>query len=57
VANWFYLAFIVTIALLHLVNNAAMPVSLLNHRSYSAFSGVQDAWCSGGMGTTPWASS
>jgi len=43
VANWFYLAFIVTIALLHLVNNAAMPVSLLNHRSYSAFSGVQDA--------------
>ncbi|MET0271457.1 MAG: cytochrome-c oxidase, cbb3-type subunit I [Phenylobacterium sp.] len=43
VANWFYLAFIVTIALLHLVNNAAVPVSLLNHRSYSAFSGVQDA--------------
>ena len=43
VANWFYLAFIVTIALLHIVNNLAMPISLLNHKSYSAFSGVQDA--------------
>jgi cytochrome c oxidase cbb3-type subunit 1 len=43
VANWFYLAFIVTIAVLHLVNNAALPVSLLNHRSYSVYSGVQDA--------------
>jgi cytochrome c oxidase cbb3-type subunit 1 len=43
VANWFYLAFIVTIAMLHVVNNLAMPVSLLNHLSYSAFSGVQDA--------------
>ena len=43
VANWFYLAFIVTIAMLHLVNNAALPVNLLNHRSYSVYSGVQDA--------------
>lgn len=43
VANWFYLAFIVTIALLHLVNNAAVPVGLLEARSYSAFGGVQDA--------------
>jgi len=43
VANWFYLAFIVTIALLHLVNNAAMPVSALSAKSYSAFAGVQDA--------------
>ena len=43
VANWFYLAFIVTIAVLHLVNNAAVPVGLLEARSYSAFSGVQDA--------------
>jgi cytochrome c oxidase cbb3-type subunit 1 len=43
VANWFYLAFIVTIAILHLVNNAAMPVGLLESRSYSAFAGVQDA--------------
>ncbi len=43
VANWFYLAFIVTIAMLHVVNNLAMPVSLLGSRSYSAFAGVQDA--------------
>jgi cytochrome c oxidase cbb3-type subunit 1 len=43
VANWFYLAFIVTIALLHIVNNLALPVSALSHRSYSLFSGVQDA--------------
>ncbi|MCR5881054.1 cytochrome-c oxidase, cbb3-type subunit I [Phenylobacterium sp. J367] len=43
VANWFYLSFIVTIALLHVVNNLAMPVGLLETRSYSAFAGVQDA--------------
>ena len=43
VANWFYLAFIVTIAMLHIVNNLAMPVSLLGAKSYSAFAGVQDA--------------
>mgnify|MGYP005843423021 CR=1 FL=1 len=43
VANWFYLAFIVTIAMLHVVNNLAMPVSFLGGKSYSAFSGVQDA--------------
>jgi cytochrome c oxidase cbb3-type subunit 1 len=43
VANWFYLSFIVTVAMLHLVNNAAVPVSFLGSKSYSAFSGVQDA--------------
>ncbi len=43
VANWFYLAFIVTIAMLHVVNNLAIPISFLGSRSYSAFSGVQDA--------------
>jgi cytochrome c oxidase cbb3-type subunit 1 len=43
VANWFYLAFIATIAVLHIVNNLAMPVSLLESKSYSLFSGVQDA--------------
>lgn len=43
VANWFYLSFIVTIAMLHVVNNLAVPVSFLGSRSYSAFSGVQDA--------------
>ncbi|MEL6542610.1 MAG: cytochrome-c oxidase, cbb3-type subunit I [Pseudomonadota bacterium] len=43
VANWFFLAFIVTVAMLHVVNNLSMPVSLLGSRSYSAFAGVQDA--------------
>jgi len=43
VANWFYLAFILTIALLHVVNNLAMPVSIFGSKSYSAFAGVQDA--------------
>ncbi len=43
VANWFFLSFIITVAMLHLVNNAAVPVSLLGVKSYSAFAGVQDA--------------
>lgn len=43
VANWFYLSFIVTIAMLHVVNNLSMPVSLVGSKSYSLFSGVQDA--------------
>jgi cytochrome c oxidase cbb3-type subunit 1 len=43
VANWFYLAFIVTIAILHITNNLALPVNFLNHRSYSVWSGVQSA--------------
>ena len=43
VANWFYLAFIVTVAMLHIVNNLAVPVSLLGSKSYVIYSGVQDA--------------
>jgi cytochrome c oxidase cbb3-type subunit I len=43
VANWFYLAFIVTIAMLHIVNNLSLPVSIFGAKSYSLFSGVQDA--------------
>ena len=43
VANWFYLSFIITVAMLHLVNNAAIPVSFLGSKSYTAFAGVQDA--------------
>jgi cytochrome c oxidase cbb3-type subunit I len=43
VANWFYLAFIVTIAMLHVVNNATVPVSFFGSKSYIAWSGVQDA--------------
>ncbi|BAF90521.1 cytochrome c oxidase subunit 1 homolog [Azorhizobium caulinodans ORS 571] len=43
VANWFYLAFILTIAVLHLGNNAAIPVSVFSPKSYIVWSGVQDA--------------
>lgn len=43
VANWFYLAFIVTIAVLHLGNNAAIPVSIYSPKSYIVWAGVQDA--------------
>ena len=43
VANWFYLAFIVTVAMLHIVNNLAMPVSFFGSKSYPVFAGVQDA--------------
>ena len=41
VANWFFGAFILAVALLHIVNSAAVPVSLT--KSYSAYAGVQDA--------------
>ena len=41
VANWFFGAFILTVALLHIVNSMAIPVSLT--KSYSAYAGVQDA--------------
>ncbi len=41
VANWFFGAFIIAVALLHIVNSAAIPVSLW--KSYSAYAGVQDA--------------
>jgi len=41
VANWFFGAFILTVALLHIVNSAEIPVSLW--KSYSAYAGVQDA--------------
>jgi cytochrome c oxidase cbb3-type subunit 1 len=41
VANWFFGAYILTVALLHIVNSAAMPVSLT--KSYSAYPGAIDA--------------
>jgi cytochrome c oxidase cbb3-type subunit 1 len=41
VANWFYGGFIVTVAVLHIVNSAAVPVSML--KSYSAYAGAADA--------------
>ncbi|MCV3736974.1 cytochrome-c oxidase, cbb3-type subunit I [Rhizobium sp. TRM96647] len=43
VANWYYMAFILVVAILHIVNNLAVPVSIGHAKSYSLFSGVQDA--------------
>ena len=41
VANWFFGAFIIAVALLHIVNSCAIPVSLT--KSYSCYAGTQDA--------------
>jgi len=41
VANWFFGAFILTVALLHIVNSAAIPWSLT--KSYPVYAGAQDA--------------
>ena len=43
VANWYYLAFILVVAVLHIVNNLAIPASLGGAKSFPVFSGVQDA--------------
>jgi cytochrome c oxidase cbb3-type subunit 1 len=41
VANWFFGAFILTVAILHVFNSLALPISLT--KSYSVYAGVQDA--------------
>lgn len=41
VANWFYGAFIIVIAILHIVNSMEIPAGWM--KSYSAYAGVQDA--------------
>jgi len=41
VAIWFYIATIVTVALLHIFNSLVLPLNLL--KSYSVYAGVQDA--------------
>ena len=41
VANWFFGAFILTVAVLHVFNSLAFPISLT--KSYSVYAGVQDA--------------
>ncbi len=43
VANWFFISFILAVALLHIFNNLAVPVSFFGTKSYSLFSGAQDA--------------
>ena len=51
VANWFYLAFILTIAVLHLGNNAAIPVSVFSPKSYIVWS--RRAGCDGAVVVRP----
>lgn len=41
VANWFFGAFIIAVALLHIVNSAAIPAGFM--KSYPIYAGVQDA--------------
>jgi len=43
VANWFYLGFIVTVAMLHIVNNLTIPVSIWSSQSVVLWPGVQGA--------------
>lgn len=43
VSNWYYLAFILVVAVLHIVNNLAVPVAWNVAWSYPVYSGVQDA--------------
>lgn len=43
VANWYYLAFILVVAILHIVNNIAIPVSWTHAESFPVWAGVQDA--------------
>lgn len=43
VANWYFMAFILVVAILHIVNNIAVPVSFGHAKSYTVWPGVQDA--------------
>ncbi len=43
VAIWFYIATIVTVAILHVVNSLAIPVLGSTLKSYSVYGGAQDA--------------
>lgn len=43
VANWFFGAFIIAVALLHIVNSAEVPVSFSGLQSYPVYAGAQDA--------------
>ncbi|MFO1453104.1 MAG: cbb3-type cytochrome c oxidase subunit I [Lysobacterales bacterium] len=53
VANWFYGAYVIAVALLHIVNNIVMPAGLW--KSYSVYGGAVDAMA-GGTATTAWRS-
>ena len=47
VAIWFYIATILTVAMLHIVNSLALPVTLF--KSYTMFAGIQDAKMDAGL--------
>ncbi|NJS40392.1 MAG: hypothetical protein HC783_16895, partial [Rhodobacteraceae bacterium] len=48
VAIWFYIATIITVAMLYIVNHLSIPTSLTH--SYPLFGGVQMRSCNGGTG-------
>jgi cytochrome c oxidase cbb3-type subunit 1 len=43
VANWYYMAFILVVAILHIINNLAVPISFTSAKSYTIWAGVQDS--------------
>lgn len=43
VANWFYLAYILVVAMLHIFENLCIPISIFSPHSVSAVAGVQSA--------------
>jgi cbb3-type cytochrome oxidase subunit 1 len=53
VAIWFYIATIVTVAVLHIVNNLALPVTGSGSRATRSSAACRTRWCSGGTATTP----
>ena len=53
VANWYFMAFILVVAILHIVNNLAVPVSWGTPRATRSGRACRTRWCSGGTGTTP----
>ena len=57
VANWYFMAFILVVAVLHIVNNIAVPVSWGMPRATPCGRACRTRWCSGGTGTTRWPSS
>jgi cytochrome c oxidase cbb3-type subunit 1 len=55
VGNWFFGAFIVVIAMLHVVNHLSIPVD--GSSPIRCIPGPPMPWCSGGTGITRWGSS
>ena len=55
VANWFLGAFIIAVAVLHIINSLAIPVSMASPTRFTPAPSMP--WCSGGTATMRWASS